>query len=115
MEIQGAICGLEAFLALDLHEAAELVSDSQYTLGMATGAYNPTTNLEQVASLRLLVARVRNLQCRWTPGHMGQKYNELCDELAREGKLQNTPIELRKQPKIKNAARAARRKTKDLL
>lgn len=98
-ELEGCIQGLEALLHLELHlvgEPIELVSDSQYALGMASGEYNPTTNLEQVEKLLSLVQKAKP-RLRWVRGHVGNKYNEVCDTLAKQGKMENmTAEELRK-------------------
>lgn len=93
MEMHGAICGLEAVLELGLEkgsEPRELVSDSKYTLGMASGGYNPTKNFETVSKL-LELAKAVGCRFRWVPGHQGNTYNELCDQLAKQGKTENAP------------------------
>jgi ribonuclease HI len=111
MEMEGAIQGLEAFLELRLGEGSpelvELVSDSQYTLGMASGTYNPTKNLEEAARLRDLATEV-GCRFRWVRGHIGNQWNEVCDQLAKQGKTENTdPAVL-----AKKAAKKARGKKK---
>jgi ribonuclease HI len=118
MELEGACCGLEAVLSVQLKkgETIELVSDSRYTLGMASRAYSANTNLKMVARLQALVGKLGSLHLRWVKGHSGNKYNEKCDELATLGKIENTPFHLRKQPKIKRNKRAERRqRAKELL
>lgn len=105
MEMEGAIQGMEAAIELGLHtdpELIELVSDSQYTLGMATGAMSPSKNLEVVERLKALYMQVVK-RARWVRGHTGEKYNEQCDELAKQGKDENT------SPAVL-AKRAAKRK-----
>lgn len=109
-ELEGAIQGLTALIHLGLQvgDAVELVSDSQYVLGIVNGAYHPTTNLEQTRSLRDLAARVNGLRCRWVKGHSGEKWNEKVDELAGLGKYEYLPRELR-EPKARKNARRERR------
>ena len=91
MELSGAIFGLRAILEADLNktEAVELCSDSMYCLGMANGTYNPTTNFQEVAELRRLVAKIKGLKFRWIKGHIGDRWQEKADELAGLGKMQN--------------------------
>ena len=104
MELSGAIAGLEAFLyccqqgGLDRWAAVELVSDSQYVLGIANGAYNPTANLDLAAKLKELVSQIK-LQLRWVKGHSGDNWNEKVDEIASAAKFNATPPELRKKKK----------------
>lgn len=88
MELSGAIAGLEALLANDLHhgDAVELVSDSEYVLGIANGRYHPTSNLDLTARLKKAVSQIKGLTFRWVHGHTGDKWNEKCDELAGLGK-----------------------------
>ena len=111
MELQGGICGLEALFETGLYpgDAVELVSDSQYVLGMVTGAYHPTTNLEIVNKLRELAARIPGLVCRWVRGHQGEKWNEACDHLAGLGKQENTLPGLRKPKVTRGTVRRDRR------
>lgn len=87
MELTGAIKGLEWVLANRKDEwLVELVSDSQYTLGMANGAWNPSANLELVATLKGLYEKTRCWRARWVPGHTGDTYNEQCDKMAKAEK-----------------------------
>lgn len=88
MELMAAIQGLRAVIAGGLRlpqEPLELVSDSQYTLGMASGAYAPAANKELALELREL-ARGLGARCRWVPGHTGDQWNERCDRLAKHAK-----------------------------
>jgi ribonuclease HI len=99
MEMEGAIQGLEAVLELGLNgsnEPLELVSDSRYCLGMASGEYTATKNFAETAKLHELAKKV-GCRFRWVPGHQGNKYNEICDQLAKQGKIENrNKIENRK-------------------
>lgn len=89
-ELKAAIQGLTAVsriydeLVVDGEEVV-LVSDSRYVLGMASGQYSATTNLEQVGVLRALFARLCT-SGRWVRGHAGNTWNERCDSLAGRGR-----------------------------
>lgn len=88
MELTAAIRGLQAIerlhpLGVDLF--LELVSDSQYTLGMASGAYTPTRNKELVADLRRLTTAL-NPRLRWVKGHGTDAWNNRVDSLAKMAK-----------------------------
>jgi ribonuclease HI len=65
----------------------EVVSDSQYALGMASGAYSPTRNKELVADLRQLVLEL-NPRLRWVRGHGSDIWNNRVDSLAKMAKEQ---------------------------
>lgn len=113
MEIEAAIQGLLAAKELGLHLTGEiltLTSDSQYALGMASGAYTPSKNFEEVDRLRKIVAEVGVIQFRWVKGHNGNQYNEHCDKLAGMGKIEATPEHLRPMSKTpKGTARKKKR------
>jgi ribonuclease HI len=112
MEMEGAIQGLLKALEMGLHEwpqPIELVSDSQYTLGIASGGYNASTNLEEAARLRDLALKVK-CRFRWVRGHQGEVFNEACDELAKLGKTENTPADVLEKRAARESRRAARRK-----
>lgn len=111
MEMEGAIQGLMKALELGLPgtgEPIELVSDSQYTLGIASGGYSPSSNLEEAARLVDLAKRV-GCRFRWVRGHAGEPFNEACDQLAKLGKTENTPPEVLARQEAKREKRAAKR------
>lgn len=87
MEMQAAIEGLAYAVSYkEKHpDAVELVSDSQYTLGIANGKYSPTKNLEQCQKLTALFSELK-ASARWIPGHSGDTWNERCDSLAKRQK-----------------------------
>ena len=87
MELTAAIEGLRAVLANGWHigNVVELVSDSQYTLGIATGGYHPQKNIEICQELTALFKKA-NARARWVRGHAGDQWNERCDSLAKQGK-----------------------------
>lgn len=85
-ELTAAIDGLEAAkLFRKEGQLVELVSDSQYTLGSATGAYVAVKNVELVQRLQALYKEVC-WRTRWIAGHSGDEFNEMCDQLAKAAK-----------------------------
>lgn len=84
-ELMGAIEGLEAVLASGIQEEVELVCDSQYVLGLGSGRYSPTTNLELAARIKALCQQLR-VSFRWVKGHVGDEFNERADSLANLGR-----------------------------
>jgi ribonuclease HI len=85
MEIQAAIEGLKAFLDLFPNQPLELVSDSEYMLGLASGRYYPSKNKAEAKEL-ILLTRKAKAACRWVKGHNKDKWNEVADKLAGLGK-----------------------------
>ena len=114
MELQAAIEGLQACLSmgLDKTDAVELVSDSQYVLGVASGSYQPVANLDLTSILQELASKIKSLRFRWIRGHSGDRWNEKADELASLGKLENLPPEIQRLMALKRIAkRRARRES----
>lgn len=90
MELTAIIRGLLATKSLwpkGPETLLEVVSDSQYALGMASGAYSPTRNKELVADLRQLVVEL-NPRLRWVRGHGSDIWNNRVDSLAKMAKEQ---------------------------
>lgn len=86
MELMAAIKGLEAGQGVARNsDLIELVSDSQLVLGLASGRFSPTKNLELVEQLRKLFLSTKP-SLRWVRGHNGDPMNEMADELAKRGK-----------------------------
>lgn len=91
MELTGAIRGMEAALEqirlgmIGRGEPIELVSDSQYVLGLASGRFTPSANLELAKQAKQLLSTLRGKD-RWVRGHKGDVWNERCDSLAGKGK-----------------------------
>lgn len=84
MELKAAISGLKKLQESGLHlldAEIELISDSKYVLGLASGAYKPSKNQELASQLREL-AKQLNIKTKWVKAHSGNKWNEKCDELA---------------------------------
>lgn len=88
MEMTGAIEGLKYVIEKALKapdEKVVLVSDSQLTLGFASGEYQPTKNQDLVDILRQLMIQLQGTT-RWVKGHNGDSFNERCDRFANKGK-----------------------------
>lgn len=94
MEMTGALKGLQALKQFwKPGDGVTLVSDSQLTLGMASGRFSPSKNHDLVDQLRALMEPMRG-QTRHVPGHTLHKYknwreapmdvllNNRCDQLA---------------------------------
>lgn len=94
MEVEAAIQGMRAAIHLGItgrNETIELVSDSQYVIGIGCGIYKPCKNLEVVKKFKGIAAELKVI-FRWIKSHTGDKYNEICDKLAKRGKIQVCPI-----------------------
>lgn len=94
-------------------EPVELVADSQYVLGIASGEWNPTKNLNHASQLKELASKV-GCTFRWVKGHSGDKYNELCDELATKGRMENASPHVVAKWRENEEKRALRKKRKDV-
>lgn len=90
-ELTGAIEGLKAVIANGWHTGnmIELVSDSEYVLKTANGTNHPQKNLELCEEL-VKAFDTCQARVRWCRGHSGDLYNERCDSLARQGKMEAT-------------------------
>ena len=115
-ELTGAIEGLKAFKKLkeilghfniDINEPVELVSDSQYVLGIANGGFKPLKNLDLAKEIKALYEEL-GATTRWVRGHNGDVFNEKADELAKHGKYQYST-----QKPTKKMERRERKKKKD--
>lgn len=89
-EMEGAIRGIRAWGKMALRhkrsgETVVLVSDSQITLGLATGQYAPSKNVEAAAELRELFSK-HCTGIKWVRGHTGVPANERVDSLAKKGR-----------------------------
>ena len=104
MEAEAAIQGMKAAIHLGFdgkEEFIEIVSDSQYVIGIGLGTYKPSKNLDTAKKLKELAAKLR-VGFRWIKGHTGNKYNEICDKLAKRGKMKLCPISQSKARKKAN-------------
>jgi ribonuclease HI len=108
-ELQGAIAGLRFVLEKNLHlgNTVELVSDSTYTLGLASGKFEPTKNLELAAEIRRLTI-LTGAKDKWIKGHSGDIFNDKADELAKAGRDKMNPD----QPKKRRVRRREERRRK---
>ena len=114
MEMEGATQGLLKAIELGLHDTAdtlELVCDSQYALGIASGEYDPKKNLQEACRLRE-VAIAAGCRFRWVRGHQGEELNEACVQLAGRGKVENTPPELLAKQQAKKAKKSKAKENK---
>lgn len=92
-ELEAAINGLYAAKNLleektPNNSTITLVSDSQLILGWVTGKYSfrQEEKINKFKELKLL-ASLLNLKTRWVEGHNGDLYNERCDRLANQARL----------------------------
>jgi ribonuclease HI len=102
-ELMGAREGLRALLGHPEFEAMkgkiysiELVSDSQYVLGLANGAFSATKNAALANHVREICAKAI-VSTRWVRGHDGHPINEMCDKMAKYGKEKYQPKSASKQ------------------
>ncbi len=92
MEMRAVIEGLNA---LDPCPAVEVVTDSKYVLngftewlpgwigrGWLTSAKKPVKNADLWADLVAAERRHERVAWRWTPGHSGDRFNEMADQIA---------------------------------
>lgn len=97
-ELKAGICGLKAVIERGLHVGndVELVSDSTYTLGLASGRFHAQANKDIVKELRDLFIKAGATD-RWVQGHSGDVFNDKVDELAKAGRDVYAPVESRKR------------------
>lgn len=90
MELTAAIKGLEAARPYVTGQTeVTLYSDSQYTLGLASGKYSPQKNKDLAQQVRSLTVEL-GARCEWVRGHAGIGWNEMADRLAKKGKEEAT-------------------------
>lgn len=63
------------------HSTVEVVSDSQYALYVFFDVWNPKTNFDLVKQFKDIAQNLDTVY-RWVKGHSGDKFNELCDQMA---------------------------------
>lgn len=105
-ELTAAIEGLKALKKLKeqlahfgidiVTEEIELVSDSQYVLGIACGKFKALKNVELAKEIRSLTVELK-ASTRWVKGHNGDVFNEKCDELAKAAKFVYAPTKMTKK------------------
>lgn len=84
MEMLAIICGVA-----HCPDGARIVvhSDSQYSLKVLSGKWKAKVNTDLVAMHIKHSAKKGRITYHWVKGHAGNKYNELCDQLANEGRI----------------------------
>jgi ribonuclease HI len=120
MELMAAREGLRALVShptflSSQNPSVELVSDSQYVLGLASGSYSPTKNVVLAEHVRD-VCKKYNVKTRWVRGHAGDTLNMICDKLAKHGKDEMTPnkvLRRRAEKKAKQEAKKSRKRKKN--
>lgn len=98
MEMEGAFQGLTVVRALAIPDQhVTLISDSQYTLGIANGTMSPSKNVAEATRLRAIFSELQ-ASTRWVGGHQFKRgqpwqsfpkdvlFNERCDQLAKLGR-----------------------------
>ena len=94
MELRAATAGMKAIKALFPNGCpgpVELVSDSKYALGLASGKNTAFKNQQDAEELRQICEEIQPFQYRWVKGHKGNKWNERCDGIAKLAKKRHTP------------------------
>jgi len=106
MELMASIQGLAAALKFINEISAKdtevtLISDSQLTLGWASGTYRfkQESKIERYNQLRFLMNRL-NAKTQWVEGHTGCEWNERCDKLANAARKQLSLEIEKKEAKI---------------
>lgn len=79
MEIMGPIAALRWFTEPSI---IELYSDSQYVINTMNGQYAKKKNKDLWEILEKETKKHISIKWIWVRGHNGNKYNEMCDELA---------------------------------
>lgn len=62
-------------------------SDSQYALKVLSGVYAAHKNLDLIEKFRRHSSHLVHIKWKWVKGHSGAEFNELCDRLANEGRI----------------------------
>jgi ribonuclease HI len=73
---------LAADAVADAGRAVRMHTDSQYAIGVLTKGWKAKANVELVARVRQKLARLRDVELRYVPGHAGVVLNERADALA---------------------------------
>ena len=70
--------------SLPVNSSVVIYSDSLYCINVLSGVWAAYENLDQINRYNLIV-RNKNISVtfNWVRGHSGDKYNELCDKMAR--------------------------------
>ena len=84
MEMKAVI---EALKAYKTEKNFLIYSDSQYVIKCATGVNKRRKNRDLWSEYDK-VSKGKNIKFKWVHSHNGDKYNEMVDELAKEGRLE---------------------------
>lgn len=84
MELLAIICGVGH---CPLGSDVVVHSDSRYALNVLSGRYSAHKNLDLIELFKKHSSHVAKIRFKWVKGHSGEKYNELCDHLANEGRI----------------------------
>jgi len=111
-ELSGAIEGLRFVYDHKLHEGnmVEIVSDSTYALGLASGEFDAQKNIELAAEIRRLTI-LTGARTRWIRGHSGDAFNDKVDQLAKAGRDKFAPPGASKRKHRRREERRRKRET----
>lgn len=90
-ELTAAIEGLKYVDSVPAYVGADitLISDSQLVLNFAANTWKcKKLHLALYANKLQVLYKKLNAKTKWVKGHNGDPMNELCDQLARDGRLQ---------------------------
>jgi ribonuclease HI len=84
MELLAIICGVGH---CPENSMVIVYSDSKYAINVLKGSYKAKKNLDLIRLFRIHTSHLRSIGWQWVKGHNGTYYNELCDQLANEGRM----------------------------
>lgn len=115
-ELSGAIAGLRFVVEKELHHGniVEIVSDSTYTLGLASGEFDPQKNVELAAEIRKLTILTK-ARTRWIKGHSGDAFNDKADQLAKAARDKMGPPSKKRKTRRREERRRKRAAVKAFL
>ncbi len=73
---------LAADAVTDVSRPVRMFTDSQYSIGVLQKGWKAKANVELVARVRKSLARLKDVELRYVPGHAGVVLNERADTLA---------------------------------
>lgn len=79
MELMGILAALE--YVSDTERPFMIHTDSEYAYKIISGKMNPRSNLDIINEIKFMLFG-RTYDIEWVKGHAGNKYNEICDQLA---------------------------------